>query len=238
MYLNILDIIIIVLFALGILYGTKKGFINGALSLVGLAAIITVSFLFHSIIADVLLKGMPFLKFSGSYKGITSLNILFYEAIGFLLIFVFLLSVLGIILKVTGILQKVIDFSIVLTLPSKILGVLVGFVNSLIVIFLVLFILLNINSTRKYVHESKIGSFIMERTFILSNVTSKYYDATDEINNVISDCKKEKDKKLCNENVANILVKYNIIDKDKLVSLIDSGKLKNIDKGDIKWLSI
>ena len=235
--MNILDIIIALLFALGILYGTKKGFINGALSLVGLVVIITFSFLFHNIIADVLLKGMPFLKFSGACKEITSLNILFYEAVGFLLIFFFLLSILGLILKVTGILQKVIDYSIVFTLPSKILGVLVGFVNSLIVIFLMLFILLNINSTRKYVHESKISSFIMERTFVLSRVTSKYYDATDEINDVIDNCKKEKDKTICNANVANILVKYNIVDKEKVIDLIESGKLKNINKGDIKWLN-
>lgn len=232
--MGILDGIIIILFTLGILYGTKKGFINGALSLVGLAVIITFSFLFHKMIADVLLKGMPFIKFSGTCKGITSLNILFYEAVGFLLIFFFLLSILGLVLKITGILQKLIDYSIVLTLPSKILGVLVGFVNSLIVIFLLLFILLNINSTRKYVHESKIASFIMQRTFVLSNVTSKYYDSTNEINIVIDNCKKEKaDKKVCNANVANVLINYNIVDKEKVIDLIESGKLKNIDKGDI-----
>lgn len=232
--MNILDGAIIVLFTLGILYGTKKGFINGALSLVGLVVIVTFSFLFHGMIADVLLKGMPFLKFSGSCKGITSLNILFYEAIGFLLVFFFLLSILGLILKVTGILQKAIDYSIVFTLPSKILGVLVGFVNSLIVIFLLLFILLNINSTRRYVHESKISSFIMEKTFVLSNVTSKYYDSTEEINNVIDTCKNEKkDKKVCNANVANVLIKYNIVDKEDVIDLIESGKLNNIEKGDI-----
>lgn len=233
--MNILDGIIIILFVLGILYGDKKGFINGALSLVGLIVIITFSFIFHGLIAETLLKGMPFLKFSGACKGITSLNILFYEGIGFLLIFFFLLSILGIVLKITGVLQKVIDYSIVLTLPSKILGVLVGFVNALIVIFILLFVLLNINSTRKYVHESKVASFIMERTFVLSNVTGKYYDSTDEINGIIEDCKKEKsDKKVCNANVANTLIKYRIVSKNEVIELIESGKLKNIRKGDVK----
>lgn len=233
--MEILDGVIIILFTLGIWYGTKKGFINGTLSLIGLAFILTFSFLFHTMVADVLLKGMPFLKFRGVYKGITSLNILFYEVVGFLLIFVFLLSILGLVLKITGILQKIIDYSIVLTLPSKTLGVLVGFINSLIVIFIMLFVLLNINSTRHLVHESKIGSFILERTFILSNVTSKYYGATSEINMVIDDCKKSKDdKKICNANVANVLIKYNIVSKNKVIELIDNKKLKNIRKGDIK----
>ena len=232
--MTILDGIIIILFVLGIWYGTKKGFINGALSLVGLAFIITFSFLFHALIADVLLKGMPFLKFHGAYKGVTSLNILFYEAIGFILIFIFLLSILGLVLKITGILQKILDYSIVLTLPSKILGVLVGFVNSLIVIFLLLFILLNINSTRKYVHESKVGSVILERTFLLSSATEKYYNATEEINNVMDNCKKSKNKKTCNTNVVNILIDYKIISRDKVIELIDSGKLKNIKREGIK----
>ena len=98
-----------------------------------------------------------------------------------------------------------------------------------------LFVLLNINSTRHLVHESKIGSFILERTFILSNVTSKYYGATSEINMVIDDCKKSKDdKKICNANVANVLIKYNIVSKNKVIELIDNKKLKNIRKGDIK----
>lgn len=230
----ILDGIILILFILGIWYGTKKGFINGAISLVGLAFILTFSFLFHSQIADVLLKGMPFLKLHGAYKGLTSLNILFYEAVAFALIFVFLLSVLGLVLKITGIFQKIIDYSIVLTLPSKILGVLVGFINSLIIIFLMLFILLNINSTRKYVHESKVASFIMQKTFILSNVTDRYYSSTEEINNLIDECKNNKDKKKCNADITNTLIKYKIISKEKVIELIDSHKLKNIKKGDIK----
>ena len=232
--MNSLDIIIIVLFALGIFYGTRKGFLNGAISLIGLIIIITISFVFHSKIASILLKGMPFLTFKGAYKGITSLNILSYEAIGFLVVFIFLLCILGLILKVTGVLQKIIDYSMVLTLPSKILGVLVGFVNSLIVIFLMLFIMLNINSTSKYVHDSKIASYIMENTFVLSNVTSDYFKSTEEINNVIDGCKKEKNKKACNTEVANTLIKYDIIDKSTVLNLIGSGKLKNISKGDIK----
>ena len=132
----VLDGIIIILIVLGILYGTKKGFLNGIISLVGLFVSFIMALLLRSVVADVLLKGMPFLKFSGSYKGITSLNILFYEAIAFILVFMFLLSALGLILKITGIIQKVIDYSVVLTLPSKILGVLVGIINALIISYI------------------------------------------------------------------------------------------------------
>lgn len=229
----VLDIVIGIILLLGVFYGTKKGFINGFLSLIGFALILTFSFLFHSSVADVLLKGMPFIKFKGVYKGITSLNILFYEAIGFILIFVFLLSILGLLLKVTGILQKIIDYSIVLTLPSKILGIIAGLINAIIVIFIMLFVLLNINSTRKYVYDSKVATFVLQRTFILSDATSEYYLSAEEINDTINQCKSADESKKCNANVTNILIKYDIISKEKVIELIDSNKLKNINKEDI-----
>ena len=136
-------------------------------------------------------------------------------------------------MKFTGIIQKVIDMSIVLTLPSKLLGMLTGIFNAIIVTFVMLFVLLNINSTRQLVHKSKISSFILERTFILSRVTSEYYLSAEEINEVIDDCKKEKDVKVCNTNVANILIAYDVVEKEKVIELTNKGKLKNIIKEDL-----
>jgi len=235
MNIGILDGIIIILFVLGILYGTKKGFLHGIISFIGLAVILTFSFLLRGVVGDILLKGMPFFKFHGAYKGITSLNILLYEALAFVLIFLFLLSILALILKITGILQKLIDASIVLTLPSKILGVLVGLVNTLIVIFIMLFIMVNLNSTRKYVYDSKIATLIMERTFILSSVNDKYYLSAEEINGVLDKCKDEKNKHICNVMVTNTLIKFDVVSKEKVIELIDSNKLKDISKKELIW---
>ena len=229
----VLDGIIIILIVLGILYGTKKGFLNGIISLVGLFVSFIMALLLRSVVADVLLKGMPFLKFSGSYKGITSLNILFYEAIAFILVFMFLLSALGLILKITGIIQKVIDYSVVLTLPSKILGVLVGIINALIISYILSFIMLNINSTRSMVHDSKFAPYLLKNTIGISKQTKKYYESTSDINKIIDNCKHEKNKRLCNVLVANSLIKSKIIEKEKVIELIDSGKLKNISKKEI-----
>lgn len=238
MSIGILDGIIIILFMLGIIYGTKKGFLHGIIAFIGLAVIVSLSFLFRGIVGDVLLKGMPFFKLHGAYKGITSLNILLYEALAFILVFLFLLSILSLVLKITGILQKLIDASIVLTLPSKILGVLVGLINTLIVVFIMLFVMVNLNSTRKYVYDSKIATFIMERTFILSKTTDKYYLSAEEINRVIEECKDEKNKHVCNVVVTNTLIKFDVVSKEKVIELIDSNKLKNISKKELLWLDI
>lgn len=235
MSFGILDGIIVILFMLGIVYGTKKGFLHGIIAFAGLIVILTITFLLRGTVGDILLKGMPFFKFHGAYKGITALNILLYEAVAFILVFLFLLSILSLILKFTGILQKLIDSSIVLTLPSKILGVMVGLINTLIVIFIMLFVMVNINSTRKYVYESKIASLIMERTFILSSINDKYYLSAEEINNVLDKCKEEKNKHICNVMVTNTLIKFDVITKEKVIELIDSNKLKNISKKELIW---
>ena len=231
--MNVLDIVIIIMLLLGMFYGLKQGFLKGTISFIGLALILFLSFMFKNNLADILLKTMPFFKFSGVYKEITSLNILIYEGISFLLIFMFLFGILSFILKITGIFQKIIDMSVVLTLPSKILSLVVGFINALITVFIMLFVLININSTRSFVYNSYISKIIMERTFILSNTTKDYYLSYEEINNVIKACQNNNNTKKCNTDVANIMIKYNIVKKDEVIDLIKIHKLKGINRKDL-----
>lgn len=232
--MNILDIIIILLLVIGMILGVKQGFLKGTILFVGLAIISAISFIFKDDIAGILLKIMPYFNFSGNYKGVTSLNILLYEGVAFLIIFMFLFGILAFILKITGIIQKIIDMSVVLTLPSKILGLLVGFINSIVIIFLALFVLMNLNSTRKYVYNSTISKIILERTAILSNVNSNNYLAYEEINEVIKTCNIKNNTKKCNTDVANSMIKYDIISKDEVVNLIRIHKLKGINRKDLK----
>ena len=232
--MNLLDYIIIIMFILGMFYGVKQGFLKGTISLVGLVILVLLSFIFKDTIADILLKVCPFFKFSGQYQGVTSLNILLYEGISFALVFMFLFGIFGFILKLTGIIQKIIDMSVVLTLPSKLLGLAVGFINALVLVFIMLFVLLNINGTRSYVYNSKISKIILERTVFLSKTTQKYYLSSEEINDVIKTCKIDNNTKICNTEVANSLIKYDIIDKEDVLDLIKIKKLKGINKEDLK----
>ena len=60
-----------------------------------------------------------------------------------------------------------------------------------------------------------------------------FYLSAEEINDTINQCKSADESKKCNANVTNILIKYDIISKEKVIELIDSNKLKNINKEDI-----
>lgn len=231
--MGILDVIIVLILFISMFIGYKQGFLKGIISLIGISFIAIVSFMFRDNLADILLKICPFFKFSGSYEGITSLNILVYEGISFIAIFLLLFGALAFILGITGLIQKIIDISIVLTLPSKILSVIVGLINGAVVVFIMLYVMLNINPARKYVYKSYISKIIMERTVVLSNSTTNSYLAYEEINNSIKSCKKEHDKKKCNTSVANTLIKYDIVSKKDVEELILIKKLKGINRKDL-----
>lgn len=231
--MNVLDIIIILIFILGMYAGFKKGFLKGIISLIGITLIMFISFIFRSELAGILLKTCPFFTFKGVYKGISSLNILIYEGIAFIIIFMFLFGFLAILLNITGILQKLIDKTIVLTIPSKILSIIVGAINALVITFVMLFILLNINTTRKYVYNSFISKIIMERTVLFSKEASRNYLAYEEINDVVKTCHDDKDKNKCNIDVTNTLIKYEVVSKKEVEELIMIGKLKGINRKDL-----
>lgn len=231
--MGILDVIIVFILFISMFIGYKQGFLKGIISLIGISFIAIVSFIFRDNLADILLKICPFFKFSGSYEGITSLNILIYEGISFIAIFLLLFGALAFILGITGLIQKIIDISVVLTLPSKILSVIVGLINGAVVVFIMLYVMLNINPARKYVYKSYISKVIMERTVVLSSSTTNSYLAYEEINNSIKSCKKEQDKKKCNTSVANTLIKYDIISKKDVEELILIKKLKGINRKDL-----
>ena len=229
--MNTIDYIVVLILILGMLYGMKKGFLNGIVSLAGIIISTIIAFVLKGFLSNVYIKGLPFIEFGGKFKGITSLNILMYDALAFITIFLLCMSIVHIVLKVTGILQKIIDYSVVLTLPSKILGAIIGLVNAFIIIFITLFVLININSTREKVYESKIGNYIIGEAFLVSDVTDDYYDSVKVINKVLDEC--DSNKKICNALVANTLIKYNIITKEDTLKLIDSHKLKNISRKEI-----
>lgn len=231
--MNVLDVCIIAVLALTMFIGYKQGFLKGILSLIGISLIAFVSFLFRDNLADILLKICPFFKFSGQYEGITSLNILIYEGITFGIIFIVLTSFLIILLNITGLIQKIIDTSVVLTLPSKILSVAVGLINGIVIVYIGLFVMMNINSSRKLVYNSYISKIILERTAVFSKSTSNNYLAYEEINNSLKSCKKDNNKKVCNTKVANTLIKYDIISKDDVEELIIIRKLKGINRKDL-----
>ena len=135
--MNILDIIIILLLLASAITGFKRGVIKELVMLVGIVIVYIIAFSLKGILGLLLCKICPFF----SFDGLPSLNIIMYQLIAFIIIASVLFGIYHFILKLTGIIQKVIDLSIILTLPSKILGLAVGFIEGYIILFMILLVL-------------------------------------------------------------------------------------------------
>lgn len=125
----------------------------------------------------------------------------------------------------TSIVETILKFTVILALPSKLLGALVGFIEGVIVIFLLLFACVQVDSTRNYVDASKYGHSILTKTPILSSAVSPIYDSLKEIYEVAENYKDSSDRDSANLECLDILLKYKILDTNNADVLVKNGKL-------------
>lgn len=224
--MNIIDAVVILFLALGAVIGFKKGFIKTMVTLIGTIIVIIISYKLKDPIAGFMFKYLPFFDFTGIYQGITVLNILIYEAIAFLLVFVFLYAILGIIINVSGIVEKILNATIILGALSKVLGAIAGLLEMIAFICVVLFALVQFNLTSELVLQSKVGRKILDKTPLISKTLSPQIAAIEEIYGLHEKYENEKDKSKFNEEAIAVLKKYDIVTKKQIEELIKSGKLK------------
>jgi len=223
--MTVLDIIVLLFLLLGALIGFKKGFIKTMVSLIGIILVIVISFYLKNPIADFMIRYFPFFKFDGFFEGLTALNILMYETIAFLLVFVFLSCILGIIINITGIIEKLLNLTVVLGFFSKILGAIAGILEMLVIVYIALFALSQFSATNKLVMESKVSTKILARTPILSNVVGGSYNTIVEIYELHEKYVNLEDKKAYNIEALTIMIKYGVVDASTVQKAIDDGKL-------------
>ncbi len=223
MMVNIVDAIIVVLLLFCILGGIRRGFIKETLLLCGLVIIVVISWIFRVPVATSLYKHLPFFGFKGMFRGISVLNILLYELIAFLAVFCILAIILSILLKISGIIEKILKATIILGIFSRIGGAIIGFIEGYIIVFIILFIM-----NQPFIHisgieGSKLSSFILNNTPVMSKTTIKTRDAIKEIYEITD--KYKDDKKELNKNMIDIFIKYDIISTENVNYLREKGKI-------------
>ena len=136
--MNLLDSIIIVLFIVGILGGLKSGVIKSTVTLVGTIIVFILAFYLKNPLATILYTYLPFFDI---LNGAVVINILLYEFLAFLIAVAILSLALGILIKVSGFIEKVFNATIILGMISKLLGAIVGFVEAYVLIFILIYLL-------------------------------------------------------------------------------------------------
>lgn len=230
MNIGIVDAIIILILALGAISGFKEGAIKKLTSIVGLIIIVILSFELKNYLSVFFYENLPFFDLWGVFKGIQILNVIFYEMLAFLIISSILTLVYRLLLGITGLIEKILKATVILSIPSKIIGFFVGLFEYYIWIYLILFILTLPVFNIKEIYESNTAMYIITKTPILSNYTGKTVEIYNNLYQII-DNRENKSNEELNEEAMNLMLEYKIITPSSAHKLVDRNKvaIKNDD---------
>ena len=226
-----LDIIILLVIIMGGIIGFKNGFTKQLVSFIGFFLVVILSFVLKNIVSEFLFGVLPFFKFGGIIKGVTVLNILLYEIIAFLITFGILFLIYKILLKITGLFETILKMTIILGIPSKIMGAIVGMIQYYVWSFIILYIISLPVFNVSFVDNSKYMNIILDKTPILSGVTDNVGSVASEFTELKEKYKNTKSANEFNLEALDILLKNKVTSKQVINNLVSSGKLKikNID---------
>ena len=230
MVLSVVDALIIIFLILGGIIGFKNGAIKEGTKFIGLFLIIVISFLLKDKLMVLLYENLPFYNFFGIIKGLDAVNILLYQLVSFLIIFIALYFVLSILIVITGFIEWLLKLTIFLSIPSKFLGIIVGAVEYYIYIFIVLYVLSIPIFNLNLVAESKVSKFILNKTPILSNMVDNTVSVYTDVWKIIKN-KDDKSNTEVNELVFESLLENKLITVESAEHLILTNKIsiKNED---------
>lgn len=230
MSLNIFDIGIFLIFLMFIIIGWKKGVVKETTSFIGIILVFFLSYSLKGIVGNLLCSFLPFFEFSGSIEGLVSLNILIYHLIALILLFSIFMAIYRLLLKISNTLQKLINYTIILIIPSKILGAIIALIEGWVITFIILVVLIIPFKNIDLYQDSKMVNIILFETPILSDTTKPLTQGTIEIYDVTT---KIANKKIstneANLETIDIMLKYKLVDKKTVKKLVDSHKIDSIE---------
>lgn len=224
--MNIVDVLIILFITMMGVIGLKKGVIKQTVSTVGFILIIILAFYLKNPVAEFLSLYLPFFNFGGFYQGMTSLNIILYQLIAFIIVIILLEVILQALIKISGIIEKILKFTIILGIPSKILGFIIGIIEGFIITFVVLFFLKQPAFNIKILDESNLTNPILKSTPVLSQISQGFVNTFNDLYELgkeyYDDSNNKNDLNLAS---IDVMLKHKIITPGYVMKLVDANKI-------------
>lgn len=225
--MNITDILIIIFILLGAFVGAKQGFTKALVSFLGIIIVVVLAYFLKNPVSELLMIFCPFFSFGGIIKGVTVLNIAVYEVIAFIVVFFILMAILNALLFATGIFETILKFTIILGVPSTILGAIIGAIKNYVIVFFVLYLLSMPNFVDvDFVKNSTYREPILKNTPLLSNIAGTSLEVLDEFKGLADKYTDSTDTNSYNLETLDVFLKYKIVTVDTVKKLSDSGKIK------------
>lgn len=225
--MNIVDAIIILMVLASGVAGFKRGVLKQTVSTVGFVIVVILAFYLKNPIAEFLSLHLPFFTFGGAFANTASFNIILYQLISFILVVIVLEAILSVFIKITGIIEKILKFTIILGIPSKILGFVVGIVEGFIITFLILFFLRQPGFNLKIFDDSKLTDKILNSTPVLSQVAGGFVDTFHDLYELGNDYYEQKmDENTLNLKSIDVMLEHKIITPNYVIKLVDANKIE------------
>lgn len=224
MDVSLVDAIILLFIAMGAVIGFKNGAIKEGTKFIGLFVVIIIAFILKDKLMILFYENLPFFNFFGIIKGIDAINILLYQLLSFLVIFIALMFVLKVLVVITGLVEWFLKMTIFLSIPSKIIGIVVGILEFYVYMFIILYVLNIPIFNLTLINESKVGTIILEKTPILSSFVDDTVTVYSEVWNIIEN-KDDKSNKEINTMVLATLLDNKLITVESAKKLVESNKV-------------
>ena len=227
--MNILDIGIIIFIIFGGILGLKRGFTRELIEAIGFIVVIVLAYFLKNPLSVLMYEYLPFFNF-GLLKNVEIFNILIYEGIAFIICILVLSALLKVVLLATSVFEKILNTTIILGIPSKIAGAIIGLLHHFIVAFAILYVLAIFCFDVDFVNESELKNKILNNTPLLSNIADKGMNIINEflvLKDQYTDSSISEDE--FNYQAIELFLKYDIITPESLERLIEKGKISEFD---------
>ena len=219
--MDIVDIIILVILVSFAIIGFKRGVLHSLVSFLGFIIIIYVAYLLKNYLGDVFVTDLPFFSFKiGSFSS-QVMNVVMYQTVAFIIMATLLGLVYKAVVIMTGIIEKILKLTIVLGIPSKILGLIVGLLEGYIIVYLVLFFAVQPYIKMDILNNSSYAETILTKTPVLSSFAKNTMNVINEVNDLVKD-KETKDFDL---KLSELVLKHNVTSAEVMQKIVDNKKI-------------
>jgi len=222
--LNIIDVVIVLLILCAGVVGMKRGVFKEIVMTVGFIVLIIVSFVLKNPVAELLSLHLPFFNFGGVFNGAEVMNILLYQVVAFIIVFALLSIVFYVVLAVTKVFEKILNFTIILGMISKFLGFFVGLIEGYILVYIICIVLSFPVFNQSFVQESTLKQKMLNNTPVLSNISKKMIETVDDIVALTKSDIKNKPEEFNRQSI-DIMLKRDFITPKYVEKLIEAKKI-------------
>ena len=220
--MDIVDIVILVILASFAIMGFHRGVFKSIVAFVGFIVVICLAYLLKNYLGDFFALNLPFIEFNIASNHSIVMNIVMYQTIAFIIILIILGIVYRLLLTITGVFEKILRITIILGVPSKILGLIVGILEGYVIVYLLLFFIVQPYVKMDILDNSNFSNTILNKTPILSNFSQNTLNIINEVNNIV--------KNKTNENfdlkLTDLILKENVASADLMQDLVDKKKIE------------